>query len=272
MSNNGKPLTPGTSGTFTNAMDIGNQTSGTTDVYALLINGSAGVAGKAGYTLTFRIYHCTGSGSAGRYGKLKNVVVKGSSVLDAKPVITVGSVLSNFSQTVGKPSDAQTFALNVKDVTGPVTITSPAGYEISIDTGKTWYASTVPALNPAANNTVTRGVMIRLNATAAGAYDDRVVIQASGSPALEVPVSGYAYSEYTINPNPANSYVNIFHAKLYTQAIIRIYNLNGHLMGAWRTKRATGYTTINISNLPNGMYFAEVQRLNEKVLLRFIKQ
>jgi hypothetical protein len=43
-------------------------------------------------------------------------------------------------------------------------------------------------------------------------------------------------------------------------------------MGAWRTKRATSYTTINISNLPNGMYFAEVQRLNEKVLLRFIKQ
>jgi hypothetical protein len=200
-------------------------------------------------------------------------MVKGSSELTAKPVITAGSVLNTFSQTVGKPSDAQTFTLNVKDVVSPVTITSPAGYEISIDTGKTWYAaSAVPALSPDANNAVTRGVMIRLNATAAGAYDGRVTIEASGSPALEVSLSGYAYSEYTVNPNPAGNYVNIFHAKLYTQAIIRIYNLNGHLMGAWRTKRATSYTTINISNLPNGMYFAEVQRLNEKVMLRFIKQ
>jgi pectin methylesterase-like acyl-CoA thioesterase len=272
MSKNGTPLTPGTSGTFTNAMDIGNQTSGTTDVYAMLINGSAGINLKAGDTLTFRIYHCTGSGSAGRYAKLKNVVVKGSSIPDAFTVITVGSVLSSFSQTVGKPSDAQTFTLNVIDVIGPVTITPPAGYEISIDTGKTWYAASVPALNPDANNVVTRAIRVRLNASAAGTYDGRVVIQANGSPALEVLVSGYAYSEYTINPNPANSYVNIFHAKLYTQAIIRIYNLNGRLMGAWRTKRATNYTTINISNLPNGMYFAEVQRLNEKVLLRFIKQ
>lgn len=273
MSKNGTALTPGTSGTFSNAMDIGNQTSGTTDVYAMLLNGSAGIALKAGDTLTFRIYHCTGSGSAGRYGKLKNVVVKGSSVLDAKPVIAVSGVLSTFSQTVGKPTDAQTFTLNVKDVVGTVTLTPPAGYEISIDTGKTWYdASAVPALKPDANNVVAKAIMIRLNASIAGAYDGRVVITASGTPDLDLLVSGIAYSEYTINPNPANSYVNIFHTKLYTQAIIRIYNLNGHLMGVWRTKRATNYTTINISNLPNGMYFVEVERLNEKVLLRFLKQ
>ncbi|HEY1199485.1 MAG TPA: pectinesterase family protein, partial [Niastella sp.] len=273
MSKNGTPLTPGTLGTFNNAMDIGNQTSGTTDVYAMLLNGSAGITLKAGDTLTFRIYHCTGSGSAGRYAKLKNLVVKGSSVLDAKAVIIVGGVLSTFSQTVGKPTDAKTFTLNVKDVVGTVTLTPPAGYEISIDTGKTWYAAAaVPTLKPDANYSVTRAVMIRLNASGAGTYDGRVVITASGTPDLDVLVSGFAYSEYTVNPNPANSYVNIFHAKLYTQAIIRIYNINGHLMGVWRTKRATGYTTINISNLPNGMYFAEVERLNEKVLLRFLKQ
>lgn len=273
VAKNGTPLTPGTSGTFTNAMDIGNQTSGTTDVYAMLINGSAGVNLKADDTLTFRIYHCTGSGSAGRYAKLKNVTVKGSMVRDANPVITVGGVLSTFSQTVGKPTDAQTFTLNVKDVASPVKITAPAGYEISVDTGKTWYASSaVPVLNPDANNAVIRSVMIRLNASAAGTYDGRVVISTTGTADLDLLVSGISYSEYTINPNPANSYVNIFHTKLYTQAIIKIYNLNGHLMGVWRTKRATHYTTLNISSLPNGMYFVEVERLNEKALLRFLKQ
>jgi hypothetical protein len=185
----------------------------------------------------------------------------------------VGAVLSSFSQTVGKPTDAQTFTLNVKDVAGTVTLTPPAGYEISIDTGKTWFAApAVPALKSDANNVVAKAVMIRLNASTAGTYDGPVAIAASGTPDLDLLVSGIAYSQYTINPNPANSYVNIFHTKLYTQAIIRIYNLNGHLMGVWRTKRATNYTTINISSLPNGMYFAEVERLNEKVLLRFLKQ
>jgi len=273
MSKNGAALTPGTSGTFTNAMDISNQTSGTTDVYAMLLNGSAGVTLNAGDTLTFRIYHCTGSGSAGRYGKLKNVMVKGSSVLDAKPVIAVSGVLSTFSQTVGKPTDAQTFTLNVKDVVGTVTLTPPAGYEISIDTGKTWYAASAdPSINPDANNAVVRAVRIRMNASNAGVWDGRVLIKTSGTPDLELSVWGNAYSEYTINPNPAGNYVNIFHSKLYTVAVIRIYDVNGYLRGTYYSKPTTNYTSINISNLSNGMYFAEVERLNEKVLLRFLKQ
>lgn len=114
--------------------------------------------------------------------------------------------------------------------------------------------------------------MIRLNASAAGTYDGNIVIRTSGAPDLNVMVTGIAYGVYTINPNPAGSYVNIFHAKLYTPAHIRIYNVGGRLMGTWRTKPATNYTTVNISSLPNGMYFVEVERLNEKVLLRFIKQ
>jgi pectin methylesterase-like acyl-CoA thioesterase len=80
VSKNGTPLTAGTNGTFTNAFDVSNLTAGNTDVFAMLVNGSAGVTVKAGDTLSFRIYHCTGSTSANRYVKLKNVMIKGSSV------------------------------------------------------------------------------------------------------------------------------------------------------------------------------------------------
>jgi pectin methylesterase-like acyl-CoA thioesterase len=385
VAKNGAALTPGASGTFTNAIDVANQTAGTTDVYAMLINGSAGVTVKAGDTLFFRIYHCTGSGSAGRYAKLKNVMVKGTSVKDPDPaivttgtlntfsqtagtpsaeqtysvsgsaltgniiitppvgyqvskdgttwysnaspltiapasgavasttirvrlnaatagnysgsiihesagavsqniavtgsavanapVITVGGVLNNFSQTMGKPTDAQTFKVTVTNITSAVSITPPAGYEMSTDTGKTWYtAAKVPALTVGTGSILSASVMIRLNATAAGTYDGNVVIQTSGTPALNVLVTGVTYSVYTINPNPANSYVNIFHTKLFTRAHIRIYNVNGRLMGTWLSKPATNYTSVNISNLPDGMYFVEVERLKEKVLLQFIKQ
>jgi pectin methylesterase-like acyl-CoA thioesterase len=189
------------------------------------------------------------------------------------PVVSTSNVLKSFSQTVGKPTDAQTFILAAANLVSTTTLTPPAGYEMSVDTGKTWYTVTsVPALTGNANNTLSRSVMIRLNASAAGIYEGNVVVQTSGAAAANVSVIGTAYSEYTVNPNPANSFVNIFHAKLYTQANIRIYNMNGRLMGTYRSKRATNYTTINISALPNGMYFVEVERLGEKVLLRFIKQ
>ena len=377
---NGTSLTPGTNGTFSNAFDINNLTAGNTDVYALLVNGSAGITLKAGDTLFFRVYHCTGSGSAGRYVKLKNVIAKGDAVkptivttgtlnafsqtvgspssvqtytvsgsnltsnitvtppagyqvstdgttwysntapltlasnngsvtattvrvrlnattaatyagditqagTDAEtknvavtgtavvltPVVAAGNVLKNFSQTVGKPTDAQTVTVAVTNLIGAVSITPPEGYEVSVDTGKTWYnASSVPVLAGNAGNTLSRSLMVRLNASASGIFDGAVVIKAN-SVTVNVSVAGTAYSEYTINPNPADNYVNIFHGKLYTVAIIRIYNLKGHLMGSYYGKPVTNYTTINISTLPKGMYFVEVERFSEKVLLRFIK-
>jgi hypothetical protein len=155
---------------------------------------------------------------------------------------------------------------------GPVTLVPPAGYEISVDSGKTWYASGVPALPADANHALSVSVMVRLNAPAAGSYDGNIMIQTDSSAGVSVPVTGIAYSKYSISPNPAHSYVNIYHAKLFTVAKIRVYNLNGHLLKMVYSKPATNVTTINISALPNGMYFVVVERLNEKVLLKFIKQ
>ncbi|THU34130.1 T9SS type A sorting domain-containing protein [Niastella caeni] len=189
------------------------------------------------------------------------------------PTIVTTGVFNAFSQTVGKSTDAQTFTLQVKDMMGTATITPPAGYEISVDTGKTWYTeAAVPALSGNASGVLSRSVMVRMNASATGIYEGNIVVQTLNAADANVSVIGTAYSEYALHPNPANSFINVFHTKLYTQANIRIYNMNGHLMGTYRSKRATNYTAINISALPNGMYFVEVERLHDRVLLRFIKQ
>ncbi|MBS1565061.1 MAG: hypothetical protein JST39_11770, partial [Bacteroidetes bacterium] len=76
---NGVALVPAVSGSFTNGFAINNQTAATTDKYAALLNGSAGVNLNSKDTLTFRIYHATGTTSSGRYAQLLNVVVKGMS-------------------------------------------------------------------------------------------------------------------------------------------------------------------------------------------------
>lgn len=115
-------------------------------------------------------------------------------------------------------------------------------------------------------------VRVRLNAANTGVYEGNITVQTSGVAAVNVPVTGIAYGVYTINPNPAGNYVNVYHANLFTVAVIRLYNLNGHLFGTYYSKPASNYTTINISALPNGMYFVELERLKEKVLLKFIKQ
>ena len=277
---NGTPLTPGVSGNFSNAFDVSNQTGGNPDVFALLLNGSAGVNMKAGDTLSFRIYHCTGSGSTIRYAKLKNVLVKGTTtaikaappVQPVNPAMTINSNLQRFSQTLGRPTDAQPILVTGAGLSAPVSITPPAGYELSVDSGKTWYTSKIPALSPNATNSVSASVRVRLNAAGTGNYEGNITVQTNGVAAINVPVTGIAYGAYTINPNPAGNYVNVYHANLFTVAIIHLYNLNGHLLGTYYSKPASNYTTINISALPNGMYFLEFQRLKEKVLLKFVKQ
>jgi pectin methylesterase-like acyl-CoA thioesterase len=274
ISKNGTPLTLGASGNFSNAFDVSNQTAGNPDVFTMLLNGSAGVAMNSGDTLTFRIYHCTGSGSPGRYVKLKNVMVKGLTIKNyvPAPVITIGNTLQPFSQTVGMPADGQIFTLDATNLGGSVTLVPPGGYEVSVDSGKTWYAANLPVLPADAGHALSASVMVRLNASAAGSYDGNVMIQTDSSAGVSVPVTGIAYSKYTISPNPAHDQVNIYHAKLFTVAKISVYNLTGHLVRTVYSKPAANFTAINISSLPNGIYFVVVERLKEKVLLKFIKQ
>ena len=189
VSKNGTEATAGTSGNFSNAFDVSNQSTVTSDLFNMLVNGSAGVTMNAGDTFTFRIYHCTGSTSAGRYAQLKNVIVKGASI--ANPV-------------------------------------------------------TVPVQQPP------------------------VTVQPLPPP-VSTPVMD-SVTNYTVSPNPAHNYVSVYHPPLYTVAMINIYNMNGYLIGSYTSTPATNHTTINVSALPGGMYFIEVRRLNDRVMLRFIKQ
>lgn len=64
-------------GTFASPIWLTNETAGTTVNYRLALNNATGVTLAAGQTLTIRIYFCCSSGSAGRYGKIKDVFLKG---------------------------------------------------------------------------------------------------------------------------------------------------------------------------------------------------
>jgi hypothetical protein len=65
-------------GSFAAPILLPNQTTGPTNVYHLVLNGSTGVVLPAGQTLTIRLYWACGSTGTPRYAMLKNVVVKGA--------------------------------------------------------------------------------------------------------------------------------------------------------------------------------------------------
>lgn len=64
---------------FSTTFAVGNNTAGNTTNMRLALNSSTGVTIAAGQTLTVRLYFACGSGSAGRYAKIKDVFFKGLS-------------------------------------------------------------------------------------------------------------------------------------------------------------------------------------------------
>ncbi|RYY12931.1 MAG: T9SS type A sorting domain-containing protein, partial [Cytophagaceae bacterium] len=74
----GNGLSSAAYGSFAAPIVLPNQTSGPTNVYHLILNGSTGVALTTGQTLTIRLYWACGSTGTPRYAMLKNVVVKGA--------------------------------------------------------------------------------------------------------------------------------------------------------------------------------------------------
>lgn len=199
-----------------------------------------------------------------------NVAVAGTTA--NAPVVTVNSGLHDFSQTMGTPSATQVISLSGQYLIGNITITIPAGYEISPD-GITWADSTKRlSFIPSAGAVPARNIQVRLNATATGVHTGTITIATSGAPDITIPVSGITQPGFTIYPNPAHNWLTVYHPKLYTIGKLYIYNMNGRNMGVYNTRSVTNSTTINISALPAGVYFVEYRLLKEKVLMKFVKQ
>ena len=73
-------------GAFATPVLLPNETAGTTATYRFALSGGTGVMLASGDSVTIRLYYSCGSGSNGRYAKLKNVQVKG--LASANPVVS----------------------------------------------------------------------------------------------------------------------------------------------------------------------------------------
>lgn len=78
----GTSLTAGANGAFATPILLSNEVSGTAVTYRLAFAGGTGITLASGQTLTFRLYYSCGSSTIGRYGKLKNVTIKGLATIN----------------------------------------------------------------------------------------------------------------------------------------------------------------------------------------------
>jgi endonuclease I len=101
------------------------------------------------------------------------------------PVINVTGTLSNFSATQGTPSATQSYTLTGTYLTDLITISIPAGFEISSDGGTT-YATSSSTVPPTYNGTI----LVRLTGSSSGTYIGNLVHSSPAATTKNLYVSG----------------------------------------------------------------------------------
>ena len=189
-----------TGASFATPIVLPNETSGTLALFRLALAGATGITVPGGHTLTLRLYFSCGSSSAGRYGKVKDVFVKGAARSAPKiPTLALGGTLHSFFQDLGIPSDARAYTLTGINLTGGVTIVPPPNYEISADSGTTWHNNSAPVtLLPGAGNKINTGIAVRLNAAATGSYSGSIAHISGGADTVYQSVTGLTGSNATL--------------------------------------------------------------------------
>ena len=158
--------------------------SGTVDATSISVRLNAGTPGS----YTGNLSH-TSAGAAS-----VNVPLSGTAYGPA--AITVTASLSNFSQTVGAPSATQSYTVSGTNIISNLTITPPAGFEVSGDGGATWHNNSSPlTLSPTSGIIASTTISVRLNASSAGTYSGNITHESTNATTQTVAVNGT-----TVNP------------------------------------------------------------------------
>ncbi len=143
---------------------------------------ATGVSVGAGEALYVRVYPWYTSSASGKYLIAKGVTISGTTN-PLVAVLTSANLLTGFSQTSDLPSPSQTYTVSGTNLTSNVTITPPAGFELSADGGSTWSGSASPITllqngGGIVGQPVT--VSVRLHAANADVYSGDIVHSSAG--------------------------------------------------------------------------------------------
>ncbi len=116
------------------------------------------------------------------------VTFEGAPFVATPTINATPMALSNFVQVLGSPSAAQSFVASASALTGNLTITAPANYQVSLSSGSGFQNSLI--LTPSSGNVANTTIFVRLNAGSVGNHSGNVVLSSAGASNVNVALSG----------------------------------------------------------------------------------
>ncbi|MET0393320.1 MAG: pectinesterase family protein [Chitinophagaceae bacterium] len=198
----------------------------------------------------------------------KTIALTGSTI--PKPQIIVTQSLGTFEQTTATANPVQSYTVSGTNLTGNIVITAPSLFQVSGD-GVYWASSlTLPRVSGAVAPTTVR---LRLNVPVTGMFSGTLVHASTDADTVNVMLNGYkrVAEEYSVYPVPAVRTIFVAHPITLEKAVLTLYNASGQALATYSTQPNTIETSINISQLSQGLYYLEYRLADRKVLLKFIK-
>lgn len=165
--------------------ELGYSTSaGIDETKSALVTG-LNVPVGSGFEITWVSDQGSGSGSFRRIG-LADVIVSVSPIPD--PAISVTGSLTSFAATLGSASASQSFSASGVGISGDITVTAPANYEVSLNNST---FSSFVTLTPTGGTVASTLVYVRIAASApAGNPAGQVSLASFGATTQNIAVTG----------------------------------------------------------------------------------
>ena len=110
--------------------------------------------------------------------------------ISSTPTIFTTGTLQAFLQGGGVPSAAQNLQLSSENLTAAITVTPPAGFEVSAN-GTTWFSNAAPLVVAQSSGSIAATtISVRLNAGPVGAYTGNLTLTSAGAAPVSIPVTG----------------------------------------------------------------------------------
>lgn len=226
-------------GTYT---AVGTQTAASDSLYNFLASDAVPAAGSA-------FHYYVRATKAGLATHISDTVT-----ISRVPTLTATASLPAFTQYTNGPSAPRTYQLAGDNLTSNVTLTAPAGFEISVNGGAVWNTSIV--LTPTNNAIPTTTVSVRLNAAAVGTYSGNVTQASAGAATVNTAVTGSRVN----TPEPISNVLQIWSMRVSNQdsAAVRSANLTASASQLRRLFVSNGTTvpTIPAYSARNGQAFS----------------
>jgi pectin methylesterase-like acyl-CoA thioesterase len=188
------------------------------------------------------------------YTNLENYL---NNIVGSPAIAASVNSFNNFTHNAGVPSSVQTYVVSGTSLNGNITVTPPAGYQVSADGGTTWFTNAAPlTLTQTAGSVSPKTISIRLNAASAGTYNGNLSHSSTGAAAVSIPLNGTAVT--TTAPAGTNAIVARDGSGNYTSIQAAI------------NAAPAGLTSPYIIFIKNGKYIEKVNIPSNKPFIQLV--